>query len=246
MKYAEFKVEPLFEESYTMRMKYEEVTCKFCGSPNVVKNGVRNGVQYWLCKNCGRGFVDNKGLPNMRYSVDDVASAIYQYYTGSSLSEIRGHIEQHSRLRPSDSTIYSWLTRFTKIAMDKTREYTPKVGDVWVADETVLRVGGKRIDRKKKGVWFWDTIDAQTRFLLASHISSSRTAKDAITLMEKALERAGKFPQTVITDKLQAYLDATITVFGTKRTEHIQSKGFTGGLVNRCVNVRQQQAPPPV
>ncbi len=54
MKYAEFRVEGLFEESYTMRMKYEEVTCKFCASPNVVKNGTRNGVQYWLCKSCGR------------------------------------------------------------------------------------------------------------------------------------------------------------------------------------------------
>jgi len=91
MKYAEFRVECLFEEDYTMRMKYEEVTCKFCGSPNIVKNGTRNGVQYWLCKNCGRGFVDNKGLPRMRYSIDDVASAIYQYYTGASLNEIRGY-----------------------------------------------------------------------------------------------------------------------------------------------------------
>ncbi len=47
--------------------------------------------------------MDNKGLPNMRYNVDDVASAIYQYYTGSSLNEIRGHIEQHSGLRTADT-----------------------------------------------------------------------------------------------------------------------------------------------
>ena len=37
--------------------------CKFCGSSDVVKNGTRAGTQYWLCKECGRGFVDNKALP---------------------------------------------------------------------------------------------------------------------------------------------------------------------------------------
>jgi len=226
MKYAEFRVEGLFEEDYTMRVKYKEIVCKFCGSPNIVKNGTRNGVQYWLCKNCGRGFVDNKGLPGMRYSIDDVASAIYQYYTGSSLNEIRGYIDQHSGFRPSDSTIYSWITRFTKIAMDKAKEYTPQVGDVWVADETVLHIGGKRIDRLKKGMWFWDIIDAKTRFLLASHISRSRTINDAIALMEKAWERTDKVPKVVITDKLQAYLDGVSTVFGRTTTKHIQSHGF--------------------
>ena len=31
--------------------------CKFCQSKSVAKNGKRNGTQYYLCKNCGRGFV---------------------------------------------------------------------------------------------------------------------------------------------------------------------------------------------
>ena len=88
-----------------MEGSFGHMNCKFCGSPNVVKNGTRNGVQYWLCKNCGRGFVDNKGLPKMRYSIDDVASALYQYYTGLSLNEIRGHIEQYSELRTSPEPV---------------------------------------------------------------------------------------------------------------------------------------------
>jgi len=110
--------------------------------------------------------------------------------------------------------------------MDKAREYTPKVGNVWVADETVLHIGGRKIDRLKKGMWFWDIIDTKTRFLLASHISSSRTIEDATTLMEKAWERADKVPEIVITDKLQAYLDGVSTVFGRTTTKHIRSRGF--------------------
>ena len=111
--------------------------CKFCNSRNIVRNGKRRGTQYWLCKNCGRGFVDNQALPKMKYPAEAIGSAIYQYYTGSSLDEIRGHIDQHYNTRPSDSTIYSWLTRFSKAAIDEAKKHTPKVGDTWVADETV-------------------------------------------------------------------------------------------------------------
>ena len=68
--------------------------CKFCGSMNIVRNGTRRGTQYWLCRNCGRGFVDNKSLPKMRYPIEAIASAIYQYYAGLSLNDIRGHIDQ--------------------------------------------------------------------------------------------------------------------------------------------------------
>jgi transposase-like protein len=55
------------------------------------------------------------------------------------------------------------------------------VGSVWVADETVLN-----LDNRQK-VWFWDIIDAKIRFLIATHISRTRTIKDAQKLMEKAI-----------------------------------------------------------
>lgn len=62
------------------------------------------------------------------------------------------------------------------------------------------------IDGKK--IWFWDIIDADTRYLLASYISEKgRTTKDAQKLMSLAAKRAGKTPKLVITDKLNAYLD---------------------------------------
>ena len=94
------------------------------------------------------------------------------------------------------------------------------VGRVFVADETVLKIGGKN-------VWFWDIIDAKTRFLLASHISRTRTIKDARTLMEKASQRAGGIaPDIILTDKLAAYLDGIELTFGAD-TKHIPIKGLT-------------------
>ncbi len=208
--------------------KERGLSCKYCGSRNLVKYGQCQGVQRYFCKDCKRKFADNKALPHMSTSSIQVASALSMYYGGMSLNSIRRHLEQQYRNYPSDSTVYRWVVRFTKIAVEEAKKYKPEVGDVWVADETVLRIGGKKIDRLKKGVWFWDILDTKTRFLLASHISQSRTLDDAETLMDKAWQRAGKSPRIILTDKLGAYLDGVSIVFGRKTTKHIQVKGFTG------------------
>ena len=72
-------------------------------------------------------------------------------------------------------------------------------------------------------------IDEDTRFLLASHLSMSRTSRDASALMGKAWKRANKAPKVIISDKLYAYLDGIETVFGAD-TEHIQSKGMSADI----------------
>jgi transposase-like protein len=120
---------------------------------------------------------------------------------------------------PSDSSVYGWITKFSEVAIKETEKQKPEVGDVWVADETVLKIEGKN-------TWFWDIIDAKTRFLLASHISTTRTTRDARKLMVKAAERAGKAPKIVLTDKLRAYLDGVELAYGSE-TKHVQTKPFT-------------------
>jgi putative transposase len=181
--------------------------CKYCGSSNVVRFGHSKKSQRLRCKDCGRTFLDNEALPEMKTPVNQIAGALSMYYGGMSLNAIRRHLDQQYGNRPSDSTIYEWITRFTKEVVSKTKEYKPDVGDVWIADETVLKIGGKN-------VWFWDIIDAKTRFLLASHLSHTRTTKDALTLMKRAEARAGKAPELVFTDKLKAYLDGIELAWG--------------------------------
>jgi len=90
--------------------------------------------------------------------------------------------------------------KYTRYATDSIKDSKPKVGDIWIADETVLKIDGSN-------VWFWDIIDAKTRYLLASRVSRSRTTRDAQSLIDKAIKKAGKEPKTVITDKLASYLD---------------------------------------
>jgi len=193
--------------------------CKHCGSTNLVRYGQSGGVQYWWCKDCQRKFADNEALPEMKTPIMQVGSALSMYYRGMSIDEIRGHLDQQYGNCPSSSTVYEWITRFSDEATSRARSYKPNVGSVWIADETIVDIGGKK-------VWFWDLIDIKTRFLLASHMSFQRTAQHANSLVEKAIKRAGKSPKVIITDKLFAYLDGIEMALGAD-TQHVQSKGFS-------------------
>jgi putative transposase len=203
-----------------VRVEYSTVPCKYCGSTTgIVRFGTYKGTQQLWCKKCRREFADNQAIPGMRTPTDQVGMALLDFYSGDSLNDIRVKLTQQFQNSPSDSSIYGWVTRFSKVAVDKTKNLQPKVGDVWLADETVLQIAGKNI-------WFWDVMDAKTRFLLASHMSASRSSNDAESLMRDAAKRAGKSPRVVITDKLLAYVDGIERAFGSDTT-HVQSHGFT-------------------
>ena len=108
--------------------------------------------------------------------------------------------------------------RFSGDGVERAKDFKPMTGDTWIADETVLKVGGKKI-------WFFDVIDEKTRYLLASRLAESRTIKEAALVMNEARRKAGKSPKRIITDRLAAYIDGIELVFGAD-TKHIQSKPF--------------------
>ncbi|MBI2856472.1 MAG: IS1/IS6 family transposase [Chloroflexi bacterium] len=203
-------------------MAYLEVECKGCGSSQVVRFGTdRKGVQRFLCKSCGRTFVDNNAPPGMRFPTEVIASAINQFYESSSLHKIRRTLHLDFGKELEHTSILRWVVRYTRVAVKELGDIPVKVGSVWVADETVLKLK----EEGGRNVWFWDIIDEKTRFLLASHLSVSRYTRDAQILMERAERRANRIPKTVITDKLRSYLDAIERTWGAD-TEHVQSGPF--------------------
>lgn len=202
-----------------LRITVTEFGCKYCGSKAIVRYGMSpQGDQTWWCKLCERKFVDNGAMPGMRTPVDQVGLALLAFYDGSSLGAIRRQLKQQYGNEVSDPAVYGWITKYSQEAIDKTKNLKPNVSDVWIADETVLPIAGKN-------VWFWDIMDAKTRFLLASHMSATRGIKDVKALMEDAAKRAGKSPKVVVTDSLLVYPDGIDLSFGSA-TKHIQSKGF--------------------
>jgi transposase-like protein len=172
----------------------------------------------YYCKSCNRKFKADDALFGGRVPADDIAGALLAYYSGSSVNDIRALIKQRSDYEPAQSTVYQWIDKFTQKGVDYYAQFKPNVGDVWIADETVLKIQGQ-------DVWLWDIIDDDTRFILASKLSYRRTIEDAKTLFELAKRRADKSPKVILTDKLNLYPEAVREVFG-KDSAHEQSSPF--------------------
>jgi len=193
--------------------------CPYCQSPEIVKFGLFEGIQRYWCKACKRKFTLTGALPKMKTPKRVIASALSCYYSGMSLDGVQRHLQQQFGIYLSEAGIYNWIIRFSREAVKHSKDFRPAVGSTWIADETMIDVAGRK-------VWFWDIIDTRSRYLLASHLSTTRSTKDAALLMHKAATRAGKPPRKVITDRLAVYLDGIELVFGAD-TKHVQSKPFT-------------------
>lgn len=196
-----------------------DTLCKYCQSQNVRKYGVYKGVQRYFCNDCKRKFKDDTTLFHMKTPPEQISSALNLYYSGTSINEIRDFLGQEHNNKPSKKSVYGWIDKYSDLAIKTAKDYQPtQIGDVFVADETALSVNGQN-------VWMYDIIDDKTRYLLATRISTSRTTRDAQTLMESASKKAGKVPKVIITDKNNSYVDGIELAFGAD-AEHIQSKPF--------------------
>ncbi len=200
-----------------------KVACKFCDSQNTRKFGLYKGIQNYYCNDCHTKFTGTEALSHGRVSPAFIANALNEYYSGMSLHEIENNIEHQTDNDISHTAVIKWINKFTNRAIRETRDLRPKVGNVWVADETYIQTDVKGTD--PKGVVFWDIIDSKTRFLLASRITTTRNKQDAKALMELAAKRAGKSPKVVITDKLGAYIDGIELAYGAD-TYHKQGSPF--------------------
>ncbi len=194
-------------------------SCKSCNSNSVRKYGLYKGVQRYFCNDCGSKFKADDTLFHMKTPAHHVSSALNMYYEGMSIKAICRNLQQEYGNMPSTATIYGWIQKYTQYATDSIKGFQPqKIGDTWIADETVLEIDGQN-------VWLWDIIDEKTRYLLATRISRSRTTQDAQILIDRAVRTAGRTPKLVVTDKLASYLDVS---YG-KDAEHIQSSPFASG-----------------
>jgi transposase-like protein len=197
--------------------------CKYCHSPNIIKKGVYDGIQYYYCKDCKHKFTEKNTWPRMKHDKDLVNYVLTYYFNGMSLRNICSTIEDLRYTDISRMTCWRWIVKYSKLAHNYVKDMKPIVGDTWIADETVVKVGGRNL-------YFWDIIDEDTRYLLASHLSTTRSVRDATVLFRDAYEHAGKKPSIVITDRYGAYPRAFKKVFRTIYSDspvHYESEGFT-------------------
>jgi transposase-like protein len=181
----------------------KKALCKHCGSLNTRKYGLYKFTQLFYCNYCKRKFIANNSLYHMQTPVDQISSALNMYFEGMSINAIRRQLEQEHNNVPAKDTVYNWIQKYTQELVIDFKNYQPKVGDVWVSDQTAIKING--ID-----LWVWDIMDEKTRYLLATTISLKRTTQVARLLLEKALKKADKAPKVLIADKFADYLDRIV------------------------------------
>jgi putative transposase len=179
--------------------------CRGCGSTLVIRFGRRHNrggtVHRYLCKSCGARFTARDGVGGLHHDPNTVALALDLFFRGLSLRKVSDHLRQAWGLSVAPATIYGWVTAFTPKAARWMDSLGARTGERWHIDETVLTSDGSPR-------WAWNVIDAETRFLLATHVTKLRRLRDARFVVRRAKAATVDRPLAVLTDGLPAYRKA--------------------------------------
>ncbi|TQD24977.1 IS6 family transposase [Methanolobus vulcani] len=207
------------------------MNCKKCDSQKVVKIGKIKGVQRYKCKECKATFLENDNFDGMRTQKHVIAVAIGFYFDGMSVRKIQEQIAYIFKVEVSQVTIHKWIMKYSNLVYDYVSSLKVEFGDNWHVDETAIKIKGNQH-------WFWEMIDEDTRFMVAGHLSKTRTNKDCTILFQDAATRAVNKPRFIFADGCFAYRKPFNKVFYercNKYTELIQNVGINSRRTNNIV-----------
>ncbi len=179
-------------------------SCRFCGSENIVRDGIRHNqsgdIQLYSCRDCNRYFSLNLGFEKMKASPKAITSAMQLYFTGESLRNVQNFLRLQG-VNVSHVAVYKWIRKYVGLMEKYLDRITPKVSDTWRADEMYVKFKGNM-------KYVFALMDDETRFWLAHEVADQKQTHDARTLLKNGQEFAGKKPKIFITDGSQAYSEA--------------------------------------
>jgi transposase-like protein len=196
--------------------------CMYCGSQDIVKDGVRKNksgnLQIYQCRDCHKYFTFNIGFERMKHNPQAITSAMQLYFSGESLRNTMNSLKLLG-VEVSYRTILNWIKKYVLLMQNYTESIVPKVSDTWRADEIYLKVKGNM-------KYLFSLMDDETRFMIAQEVGETKDKHDARQLFIRARRLMGKQPKNIITDGLQTYSVASNTIFpNAKHIRHIRMQG---------------------
>ncbi len=187
--------------------------CKFCRSDKIKRRGIHRNksgiVQKFKCGACGKSFTANFGFRYGQFDPAVVSEVVHLFYAGMSTRAIASLFEARG-IGVSNSTVYRWVERYSKIASLFTDSLTPDVGNWYRGDEVWVKVDGKKH-------YLFATMDDDTRYWLAGELADSKDKHDADNIFRMTKEAtSGKNSSVLITNKLPACQKAARKIFCTK------------------------------
>lgn len=156
--------------------------------------------------------------------------ALNLYYNGLSTRKVAEQLSDIYGEKVSQSTVWYWIHKYSGLVKEYVKTLIPKLSGKYHHDETQFKVGGE--DR-----YFWETIDEDTRFIVAHLLTESRTSKEAEKVFKQALDK--QRPIAVFTDGSFAYDDAVNKVFYTRykanQVEWVRRVGIRARETNNIV-----------
>ena len=205
--------------------------CIFCGSSNIVKDGVRKNkrgeIQKFYCRDCKHYFTFNIGFERMKHNPQAITSAMQLYFSGESLRNTMKSLRLLG-VEVSHQTIYNWINKYVSLMNSYVEKIVPNVSHTWRADELYIKIKG---DMK----YLFALMDDETRFWIAQEVAETKHQHDARRLFKMGERLMGKKPMTLITDGLPTYHDAYKKEWRTlayPRTQHIRHITIRGDRNN--------------
>lgn len=167
-------------------------------------------------------------MKGIRFPLHIIITALTLYFlNNSSTRAISQFLLTTSGIKVSHVTIASWTHKFAPFFKQKADHFKSQLdlqSDDWHADETVVFINGQRY-------YLWLAIDSETRFILAFHLTKSRSEDSAFTLVNEA-KKFGE-PKNFITDRLPSYNQAVAKVLS--NTKHIAVKPMSSDTNNNLI-----------
>ncbi len=208
--------------------------CRYCGSPEVVKNAMRHNkygdIQRFKCSDCGKRFSVNIGFEGMKSSPQAITQAMQLYFTGESLRGVQKFLRLQG-VNVSHVSVLKWIRKYVRLMDSFLSRMTPKLSETWRADELYVKVKGNM-------KYLFAMMDDETRFWIAQEVADSKERHQPRGLFYQGLKMTnGSAPATLITDGLPSYHYAFKKVFAgkttpTKRPVHKREIAFVGGVHN--------------
>ena len=208
-------------------------TCRFCGSQKLKKAGLRHNVsgdiQRYECLDCHRSFSLNIGFEKMKHNPQAVTTAMQLYFSGESLRHTQKSLELLG-VKVSHRTVLNWIRKYVSLMEKYLDKITPKVSDVWRADEVYVKFKGNM-------KYVFALMDDETRFWIAKEVADTKYTHDARHLFAMGREIAGRKPATLVTDGLPAYAEAFRKEYGVPsnraaQPQHIREIQLDGRVHN--------------
>ena len=143
----------------------------------------------------------------MRFAKDQVYTAVDARHEGLTLKKAKKVASNAFKVPiKAVSTVYRWCKRFVR----DDKQIIHGLSDLLHVDETEIEL----YDGEK--AWFWGVKDPRTKKFVATHISKTRTLRDAKFLFWEARKRfpIGYWPKIIRTDGWPGYRRAIFEVLG--------------------------------